>query len=203
MVAALQLHRPRIASHRAKSAPRLGSDFELCDPTFTARESTLAFVWSRLRVIDDGASKRGKTRLYNLSFECFFECLVRIAMMKALPTDMELGYAGHDDAGSFFAELALKPARLKAWREEHESLWDVDWEDPDYDPRQPSHRALAHLLELLVHAVESYLASLVPGASAKSTPNVEASVPEVQLTSRKVEKWFMSRGKYGRAGSMA
>jgi len=177
------------------------SDFELCDHLFTPRESTLAWVWARLRVIDDGKSKRGKVHLFNLSLECFFEVLVRIAMMKALPTDMELGYAGHDDAGSFFAELGQKPENLKAWRVEHNSYWDVDWEDFDYDPRQPSNRALAHLLEIIVYAVESFSAG--GGAGARGVlPKVDACVPEVQLTARKIDKFFLSRGK-GRGGVMA
>ena len=46
-------------------------------------------------------------------------------MMKSLPTDMELGYAGFEDAGSFFAELGKKPEVLRQWRDEHRSDWDV------------------------------------------------------------------------------
>jgi len=150
---------------------------------------TLAFVWSRLRVIDDGKSKRGRLHLYNLSQECFYEVLVRIAMMKSLPTDMELGYAGFEDAGSFFAELGKKPEVLRQWRDEHRSDWDVDWEDDDYDPRQPSHRALSHLLELIVYQVEIYLA----GGGPKGGDPPPTFDPCAPLTTRKIDKWYKSR----------
>jgi len=164
-------------------------DFHLLDHLFSARECTLAFVWSRLRVIDDGKSKRGRLHLYNLSQECFYEVLVRIAMMKSLPTDMELGYAGFEDAGSFFAELGKKPEVLRQWRDEHRSDWDVDWEDDDYDPRQPSHRALSHLLELIVYQVETYLAGGGP-KGGEPPPTFDPCAP---LTTRKIDKWYKSR----------
>ena len=175
-------------------------DFEICDHLFTPRDATLAFVWARLRVIDDGKSKRGRARLSNLSFECFFEVLCRIAMMKVLPTDMELGYAEQEDAANFFASLAAESSPtndvLRKWRDEHREAWDVDWEDEDYDPRQPCNRAFAHLLELLVYTVESfYLESLGQLGGGGKGVKVAAYVPDVQLTAKKVEKFYLSKNR--------
>lgn len=175
-------------------------DFDICDHLFTPRDATLAFVWARLRVIDDGKSKRGRARLTNLSFECFFEVLCRIAMMKVLPTDMELGYAEQEDAANFFASLAAESSPtndvLRKWRDEHRETWDVDWEDEDYDPRQPCNRAFAHLLELLVYTVESfYLESLGEIGGGGKGVKVAAYVPTVQLTAKKVEKFYLSKNR--------
>ena len=98
--------------------------------------------------------------------------------------------AEHEDAGSFFADLGKKPDELRAWREEHRSLWDVDWEDKDYDPRQPASRALAHLLELLVYSVEALVFEMDnPG---KKLPKIDACV---QLSSRKIDKWCKEKAK--------
>ena len=47
-----------------------------------AREASLAFAWSRMRVIDESAGKQSKTKLDNLSFEDFCEALVHVALMK-------------------------------------------------------------------------------------------------------------------------
>ncbi len=54
---------------------------ELIDAEFTAREASLAFTWSRMRVVDEGA-KKSKAKLESLSFEDFFEALVHVATMK-------------------------------------------------------------------------------------------------------------------------
>ena len=120
--------------------------------------------------------------------------------MKVLPTDMELGYAEQEDAANFFASLAAESSPtndvLRKWRDEHREAWDVDWEDEDYDPRQPCNRAFAHLLELLVYTVESfYLESLGQLGGGGKGVKVAAYVPDVQLTAKKVEKFYLSKNR--------
>ena len=70
--------------------------------------STLAFVFSRLRCVDELA-ERGKRRMHNLSFEDFLEALVRFAYRKALPTGAEMQERGSAHAGEFLADLADEP----------------------------------------------------------------------------------------------
>ena len=65
----------------------------------------------------------------------------------------------------------------------------ADWEDDDYDPRQPSHRALSHLLELIVYQVETYLAGGGP-KGGEPPPTFDPCAP---LTTRKIDKWYKSR----------
>ena len=83
---------------------RMMKVFDLIDQEFTVREASLAFLWSRMRVVDD-TSKHSKLRLENLSLEDFYEALIHVALMKALPTDWEIEEAGMDDAGEFILRM--------------------------------------------------------------------------------------------------
>ena len=67
--------------------------FELIDSDLSDRDVTLAFVWSRTRVVDE-QSELGRVKLMNLSFEDFLEALCRCAPCKAWPTREEIEAAG-------------------------------------------------------------------------------------------------------------
>lgn len=53
------------------------------------KDAVLAFVWSRHRVVDERL-KASRIKMENLSLEDFYEALMRVAVVKALPTDDEL-----------------------------------------------------------------------------------------------------------------
>ena len=99
----------------------------LCfDEAFQTREGTLCFVWSRMRVVDE-KSAHGKARLTQLAFEDMLEGFVRVATMKALPTDAEVAEAGKPDAGEFLIHLRAQPAVYDAFLEARDasSRWNA------------------------------------------------------------------------------
>ena len=89
-----------------------------------------------------------------------FEALTRVACMKALPTDDELAYAAiHDeavqtlsagsvpDAGQYLLGMRdSNPEGYERWCAERTLRW-------DQEPREKPHRALNHLIELMVRTV--------------------------------------------------
>ena len=91
------------------------TDTELIDGEFTQREAILAFVWSRHRVIDERI-KGSRVKLTNLSLEDFYEALMRVSVMKALPTDDELTEAF---LSGNFGEEVTKQGLLKPWETSH------------------------------------------------------------------------------------
>lgn len=119
------------------------------DEAFQQREGVLCFVFSRLRVVDE-ESERGKRRLNSLSFEDFLEAVVRVATMKALPTNAELAILGARDAGTFLIQLRANPAGYTAFVKARER----GWEDP---LRQPIRRCVEHLLSLIIRTIETGL----------------------------------------------
>ena len=65
-----------------------------------------------MRVVDDTA-KRSKAKLENLSVEDFYEALIHVSLMKAMPTDEEIADAGAEDAGDFLLRMrAENPAGI-------------------------------------------------------------------------------------------
>ena len=103
---------------------------------------------------------------------------MRVSLMKALPTDVELSELGHENAGALFAEMKLdRPHEYKAWVADHRAPWDCDWSDTEWEPKQQPHRALAHLIEILAHMVEA--------KTGGDVGNLEPS----QLKKKSVEKF--------------
>jgi hypothetical protein len=124
-------------------------DLQVLDDSFTLRDATMIFMLSRMRVVNE-QGKKSSVKLENLSYEDFFEALVRTALMKALPTDDEIGEAGCIDAGDFM--LRLRDAQSEdEWLKEY---YDVHGCDMTNAPRQPAHRCLNHLLLLIMRTIE-------------------------------------------------
>ena len=121
-------------------------DLGWVDTEFTLREAMLAFVWARMRVADELAAE-SKAKLHHLSFEDFLDAFVRIATMKALPTDDEVHEYGCEDGGEFLLQLRDSPAEHAAWVRNHAQRWDEAL-------RQPIHRAVSQLVMLLIRSIE-------------------------------------------------
>ena len=82
----------------------------------TARDLDRAFAFSRMLVVDE-ASIKGRAKLIQLRFEDFLEALVRLAFVKALPTDEEIAQRGCTHAGEFLLDLSESPAELEAFEQ--------------------------------------------------------------------------------------
>lgn len=87
---------------------RLIDQLDVVDAFMTLREVRLAFVWSRLVVVDETTIK-GRTKIVQLHFEDFLETLVRLAHMMALPTEDDLTHAGLTHAGEWLDALRDQP----------------------------------------------------------------------------------------------
>ena len=78
--------------------------FELYGDDLTERHITLAFVWSRMKVIDEEDPKT-RVKLTHLAYEDFVEAICRLAAHKALPTDDELAKAESNCAGMYLRQM--------------------------------------------------------------------------------------------------
>ena len=119
---------------------------ELLGPDVTDRDVTLAFVASRMRVMDE-QKDRSRIALTHLSFEDFLEGLCRLACRKAFPTPEEITALGDDEvvtAGVYLLRLRrdepeangeLLRARSRPWGAE---------------PLQPFHICCENLCTLLI-----------------------------------------------------
>ena len=113
------------------------------------------YLWSRIRSADD-LTEASESRLRNLSAVDFYEALVRMSIMVALPTDMEIEEAGAADAGAFLLAMqANAPRTYREFLQTHRpKLGDPDGSDYDDVALQPAERCLEHLIKLLVRTVE-------------------------------------------------
>lgn len=128
------------------------TDLRLLSSEFTRREATLAFVWSRMRCVDE-SSDASRRKLVHLSFEDFLEFLVRVSTMKALPTDAEIAAAGCADAGAFILGLQLFDAnRYESFVADHTGRWDKELP-------QPIDRCVDHLIHLIIKTIEASAAA--------------------------------------------
>ena len=117
--------------------------FDLIDVDLTERDMTLAFVWSRMRVIDD-QSDLGRTKLMHLSFEDFLEALCRCAACKAWPTREEMEAAGATNAGAYLWDLRTNTP------DEYMSLLSTRAVPWGSEPRQDLAACADHLCTVLV-----------------------------------------------------
>ena len=133
-------------------------DLQLLDSNFTVRDATVIFVLSRMRVINE-QGKNAVLKIENLSLEDFYEALIRIAMIKALPTDDEIAEAGCLDAGDFIWRLRDSKEE-DDWLRDYYDIHGCDMAKPAL--RQPPHRSLHHLLILMMRTIEQIGAGDAP-----------------------------------------
>jgi len=109
---------------------------------------------------------------------------VRVAAMKAWPTDVELAADGFADAGAFMIKLRAGGGEGRlGWLESHAPHWDAPLP-------QPVHRALEHLISYicrLAHSGEAGDSSADDG-SEKPDPEVTRRLGKLSLAFAKVEK---------------
>lgn len=162
------------------------------DEDFTLREASLAFTWARMRVVDVNAAT-SKPKMQNLSFEDFLDAFVRVATMKALPTDEALAREGCVDAGALLLRLRKNPDVYRGWVKAHGRRWDEPLP-------QPVERAVAHLLMLLIRTIEAVTARKGPRkGSSVATGKSGVTVVEDSANLSKTEVLnFRKEGGLGR-----
>lgn len=117
--------------------------FELVDLDLTERDTTLAFVWSRMRAIDEQSDK-GRIKLMWLSFEDFLEALCRLCVCKAWPTQEELQAAEIESVGEYLRQLKSNQPEVYA---DLLSKRNVRW---GAEPLQSMPLCIDHLCSLLI-----------------------------------------------------
>lgn len=146
----------------------------------TKRKARLAFIWSRMMVIDSGVAHRtGLRNETHLPFEGFLEALCHVAALKALPTDARLEAEGAQNAAAFLEKLRLEEE--KGLHSEYSFFINEnsrrEWGS---EPPQPVHRCLAHLMSLIIFRVKAEQPPRGPGAP---DPNPNA------LSQDEVDRW--------------
>jgi hypothetical protein len=113
------------------------------------------FLWSRIRTLRD-RSERAEGRLRHMHFLDFLEALVRVSIMSAMPTDMDLSEAGATDAGEFLLAMqANAPKAYRSFLETHRPQFqDPDGSDYETHALQPVWRCVDHMLKLIVRTIE-------------------------------------------------
>ena len=118
-------------------------EFELIGDDLSERDRTLAFVCSRMRVVDE-QSDGGRIRLTYLSFQDFLEALCRCSVCKAWPTRAEIEAAETFNAGAHLLNMRGEdPPGYEKLQRERAAPWGVP-------PLQPVAVCVAMLCELLI-----------------------------------------------------
>ena len=133
---------------------------ELVDRTFTRRDAGNVFVWSRMWALDDG-TVAARRKVTNLFLEDFMEAIVRVALLKSLPTMEEIIYAGFSDCGEYLMMLKatgptieLKEAAVSVAYDEFCQAHPVQWDEA---PLQDAEDLVEHLLLLIKRTIEMRL----------------------------------------------
>ena len=113
------------------------------------RDARLAFVWSRMAVVDPHTEK-GHLRDTSLPFEGFLEAICRISVCKSLPTDDEIAQAGFAHAGSYMANLRLTDEEAyQRMLVERAQPWGAE------PTLQPVARCVDHTISMMICSIES------------------------------------------------
>ena len=142
---------------------------KLFDSDFTPREAVLAFQSATTRVVDEIKSR---TKVLHLSLVDLFDALLRVALMKKLPTPDILRKAGKRSAGEHYLEL------IQAQSSVYENFLQAHLDHgliSNNPVGMPSHRALEALLSVIVAVVRG---SANPPESTALTPDEVAAFIE-------------------------
>jgi hypothetical protein len=114
------------------------------------------FLWSRIRTAKD-LSGASEAKLRHITPTDFLEALVRLSLVVALPTDLELEEANAADAGEFLLAMQThSPIEYQSFLSTHRPRHqDHDGSDYAAHALQPSERCLEHLIKLIVRTVQT------------------------------------------------
>ena len=123
-------------------------DMSLIDKDLTERAAVLAFIWSRMKVIDE-RSIASQKKLAGLGFEDFLEALCRIAIMKAWPDDYDFKESGCKDGWQYVCELKANDPKTHAkLLKERQIPWNGE-------PWLFSHHCVSHLVCGLIRVIDT------------------------------------------------
>jgi len=113
------------------------------------------FMWSRIRTAAD-LTEASEMKLRHLTPTDFLEALVRLSLLLALPTDLEVEEAGAADAGEFLLAMQThSPREYMSFLTTHRPKYtDPDGSDYEKHALQPADRCMEHLLRLIIRTVE-------------------------------------------------
>ena len=114
------------------------------------------FLWSRIRTAKD-LSGVSEAKLRHITPTDFLEALVRLSLVVALPTDLELEEAKAADAGEFLLAMQThSPTEFQSFLSTHRPRHqDHDGSDYAAHALQPAERCLEHLIKLIVRTVQT------------------------------------------------
>ena len=122
------------------------SRIDLVDAFITQREVRLAFLWSRMLVVDENSLK-GRSSVLQLRFEDFLEVLVRLAYQSAMPNEEDLEKANVNHAGEYLQWLSGYAEEEKRFKKERTRELGQALD-------QPLELKLRHFLNWLIFAVQ-------------------------------------------------
>ena len=148
----------------------------------TERDCNLCFVHSRMAVID-GESELGRLKEAAIPFEGFCEALVRLALLKTLPTLKELERGAPEflapkapcaHAGEFMARMREGvPDDLRRYLETYANPWGTA-------PRQPPEMCVEALLAFIMYSMEIMVSSDKGGRGFSAN---------LQITQEEMKNW--------------
>lgn len=139
------------------------------------RDVRYAFAWSRMLVVD-GRTEKNFLRETCLPFESFVEAIVRISVMKALPTDDEIATSVCTQAGEYMVKLAADDkARYWEMLRERASSWGEE------QVQEPTARCVAKTIEIIVYLIKS------------SISEVDGSTFANKLTDTEMKRWLRTK----------
>jgi hypothetical protein len=164
---------------------QLVTQLEITDPFVTLREIRLAFLWSRMLVVDENSQKQ-RMRLLQLDFTDFLEVLVRIAYQMALPTDKDLFDLGVAHAGEYLEYLEGYPEEEATFKRERTR-------DIGQPLDQPIGQKVRHFCEWLLYRVRGGAATNGDGKpqaidKKQAEKFVQGQVPRVKRAALEEEE---------------
>ena len=155
-------------------------DLQLIDDDFRDREAALTFSWSRMRVVDERPLLK-RAKLTQLTFVDFLDCLVRMATLKALPSQEQIFDADCEDAGDFILRMRGTPDEYARFIAGNVRPWGEPLPEDE-----SVHLILVSFIYVILRTVKKYLADhdkkgFKSTANAKGTERDELTLDEKQV----------------------